>query len=511
MRKLITNEVERRARCTTYQNPGLKMFQKIAAAAVLALLFVTATQAQNPGPFYRQFNFNPYLFNPAYVGINNQIEASVAYRQQWTNFKDAPVTAGASLQLPESDRVALGFNFMTDRQVLLQHSNIMATFGYVLPIARNQSIRFGLSGGVGLNKLDLDPSELSTNDPVITRAQGTTYYVDGNFGAVYTYEGLRVGFALTDFFKSDPFNPETFNQFKMTNLRNRLFSASYRFNVGRTQDIALEPYALYRQTTDGLQDYFEVATVAYFRDKIWTGVSYNQNHGLGLILGMNVKDKFRFGYSYDFAGLGSKMNGGGAHELHIGIRLASKKVSSYAKNTNGQDGRTLANEQAKTKLQPSMSVLEQPRVLENEDNEIHQQRLAENDPALRGVTPAEAAPGKSDPTTAPKNDARTGNAASTSPAKKPAARTTPKAKENFTMSSGHHYVVIGVFKNLSGSMEYIRQMKERGYHANVALNPRNNFYYVFIHSGTDIGDAKKIRNEYRLKNLFKEAWLFSME
>lgn len=519
MRKLITNGVERRARYATFLTLGQRMITKVHVLGLALILLTTVAQAQNPGPFYRQFNFNPYLFNPAYVGINNQIEASVAYRQQWANFKDSPVTAGASLQLPESDRVALGFNIMTDKQVLLQHSNFMATFGYVLPIARNQTIRFGLSGGVGLNKLDLDPAELNTNDPVITRAGGTNYYVDGNFGAVYTNKGLRLGFALTDFFKSDAFNPESFNQFKMSNLRNRLFSASYRFNVGKMQDFALEPYALYRQTTDGKQDYFEVATVAYYRDKLWTGVSYNQNKGVALLFGMNVKDKFRFGYSYDFSNIGSNMASGGAHELHIGIRLASKKVS-YAKNSATQGGRTLANEQAKQKPAKSdVSVLEQPTILEEPANEqeYHQQRLTEVDPALKSATPEqpakETAPAKTDvAATTPSTASPTAPVTTAAPkAKTTAKASAPKTRENFSMSSGHHYVVVGVFKNLNGSMQYMKQIKDRGYAANVALNPKNNFYYVYIQSGTDLDDARKKRNEYKLKNLFKEVWVFTME
>jgi len=515
MRKLITIEMKKRTTGAQHSNSVSNMLKKIAFIVVAMTMLSTVTWAQNPGPFYRQFNFNPYLFNPAYVGINNQIEANVSYRQQWTNFKDAPVTAGASLQLPESDRVALGFNIMTDKQVMLQHSNFMATFGYVLPIARNQSIRFGLSAGVGLNKLDLNANEMNTNDPVITRATGTNYYVDGNFGAVYTYEGLRVGFALTDFFKSDPFNPETFNQFKMSNLRNRLFSASYKFNVGKMQQFALEPYALYRQTSDGVQDYFEVATVAYFKDNIWTGVSYNQNHGLGLIFGMNVKEKFRFGYSYDFAGMGSKMASGGAHELHLGIRLASKKVSARGKNGAKPAGRVLANAPTKTPSSDSYkSVLEQPSVIEDPaDNEVHQQRLAAEDPAVKPADvkanePTVATPNASTPVSAPSNEVATTNA----PAKSaPKAAPAPKVKENFTMSSGRHYVVIGVFKNLSGSMEFVRATRARGYSANATLNPKNNFYYVFIYSGTDVSEARKKRNEYKLKNLFKEAWLFSME
>ena len=211
---------------------------------VALILSVVVSRAQAPGPFYRQFYFNPYLFNPAYVAINNETEASISYRQQWTNFKDAPVTAGASLQFPANERVALGFNLYSDKQVLLRNTNFLATFGYVVPISNNQSLRFALSGGVGLNKLDLTAEELNTNDPAITNAASNNFYVDGNFGVVYSIAGLRLGFALTDIFQSNAFNEESFNKFEMSNLRNRLFSASYRFNVGIMQNFSIEPYVL---------------------------------------------------------------------------------------------------------------------------------------------------------------------------------------------------------------------------------------------------------------------------
>jgi type IX secretion system PorP/SprF family membrane protein len=122
--------------------------------ALITVLTVSTTYGQTPGPFYRQYFFNPYLFNPAFVGINNELEANVVYRQQWVGFDDAPVTAGVNIQFPTNDRVALGFNLYSDQQVLLNNTNFMATFGYVVPISSDQSLRFGISGGVGLNKLD---------------------------------------------------------------------------------------------------------------------------------------------------------------------------------------------------------------------------------------------------------------------------------------------------------------------------------------------------------------------
>ncbi len=482
-----------------------QIMKKICMLLTVILISVAAVKGQAPGPFYRQFAFNPYLFNPGFVGISNNIEASMVYRQQWGNFKDAPVTAGASIQIPTTERVALGFNIFTDKQVLLQNSNFMATFGYVVPIAKNQSLRFGLSGGVGLNKLDLTADELNTQDPVITKAAGTNYYIDGNFGVVYTYEGLKLGFALTDLFKSNTFAQDGFNKFKMSNLRNRLFSASYRFNVGVMQNIALEPYMLYRQTTDGQQDYLEVATIAYFKENLWTGVSYNQNKGIGLIFGMNVKEKFRFSYSYELPSFGSAKALGGAHELHIGVRLASKRSKAYAKNT--QEGRSLANEmKPSVRKDPRGTVLEDTKT--QEDTEVHQPRLLEGDQIVKKQ--------QEEPVTIAKEPATIAKApvpAAKKPEVKSTAKKAPatKVRENFTMSHGRSYVVVGVFKLMNGSMKYVKSVREKGYQANVALNPKNNMYYVYIYSSTKVQDAKKYRNDYKWKNFFKEAWVFTMD
>src|SRR6218665_196684 len=110
---------------------------------VVIFVFVafSISHAQSPGPYYRQFFFNPYVFNPAYVGINNQPEVNLIYRQQWVNFKDAPVTTGINIQVPTAGRVVLGANIFTEKQVLLRTSSFTATFGYVVPIDEKQTLR----------------------------------------------------------------------------------------------------------------------------------------------------------------------------------------------------------------------------------------------------------------------------------------------------------------------------------------------------------------------------------
>jgi type IX secretion system PorP/SprF family membrane protein len=398
---------------------------------------------------------------------------------------------GANVQFPANDRVALGFSILSDKQVLVRNTNFMGTFGYVVPITTNQSLRFGLSAGVGINKLDLTAEELNTNDPAILNASGNNFYVDGNFGVVYNNGGLRVGFALTDLFKSSSFNTESFNKFELSNLRNRLFSASYRFDLDPMGNVSMEPYFLYRQTEDGLQDSWEAASLVYFKDKLWTGVSYKQNNGIALFLGMNLKEKFRFSYSYEFPPFNSRIISSSSHELHLGIRLGKKKSKFVAKKAT-QAVPELANVKDE-------ELSNHPSKLEGGKNPERIVKSDEPQPA-HVKTPIEI-----------KEEEKAATPGKTEIKKAPSKTSVSKLPESFTMTRGHHYVVVGVFSVMNHSMHFTKELMGKGYAVSVALNPKNKFYYVYIQSTLDLDEAKKIRNEYRLKNLFKESWIFTME
>jgi type IX secretion system PorP/SprF family membrane protein len=450
---------------------------------LIVLTCVVGVNGQSPGPFLRQFSANPYLFNPAYVAINDKAEANLFYRKQWVNFEDAPVTSGFSLQYPTNSRVLLGFNLTSDTQVLLKNTTVMGTFGYVIPISDKESLRFGISGGIGINRLDLSADELNTNDPAIINAANNNSYVDGNVGVVYTYGGLRLGFALTEIFESDPFNAEKFSEFKLSNLRNRLFSASYRFDVGLMKEFSLEPYALYRQSQDGLQDYWEAATMVYYKDKIWGGASYNQNNGVGLFLGLNVMDKFRFSYSYEFPPVNADFTSTSSHELHMGFAFGQKKSRAVVSRA-GSYKKTVA----KNKKTIQKDMKEDQKAAEK----VAQEAISEPaELAAEGQLAVLAADG-SDPV----------------PVTQAFKEGAPPRSEILEPGS---YVIVGAFSVSKYAYRFARQVNAKGYTSTVALNPDKDLYYIYIFSSYDVEEAKKVRQQYVTRNLFKDAWIFTMQ
>jgi type IX secretion system PorP/SprF family membrane protein len=454
---------------------------------LLLFFFIISTMAYSQTythtSTYRQFFYNPYLFNPAFVGINGT-EINLSYRQQWINFDDAPVMTGINYQHQSAGKVSYGFNLTSDKQVLLKKSSALLTFGYMLPLGENHSLRFGLSGGVGLNALDLDADELNSNDPAILNAAGNSFYVDGNVGLVYSISNLRVGFAITDLFNSQSFAPETFNKFSLSNLRNRLYSISYKFNVGIMENFSVEPYFLYKQSQDGLQDSWEAASLIYYRNKVWIGAGYNENKGLAAFFGMNIKEKFKFSYSYEFPPFTPQEMSTSSHELHLTIKLGKKKATKAV---------------AQSKPQPKPILASEPEPVVEKEDSVDMESAANKAP--------EAPVSKN---ISPENAAKKAATNSVTLEKPVATKTPQRPAKSFTVARGH-YVVVGVFSMIEHSTRFTKQLMRNGYNANVTLNPKNNFYYVYIFSTYDLDEARRVRNQYRWKNLFKEAWVFTMD
>jgi type IX secretion system PorP/SprF family membrane protein len=174
---------------------------------LISILIIYAIPASGQNlPAFRQFYFNPYLFNPAFTGTHDYTVASVFHRQQWLGFNNAPSATGFTLQYPTQDRVSLGMNIIAQETVALRTTSSQATFAYRIPITSNQFIFFGLSGVVGYNNLNLNDADYS-NDPAILNASTTKFYGDANFGLLYQLGNLRAGFALPKLFGQPFYSP----------------------------------------------------------------------------------------------------------------------------------------------------------------------------------------------------------------------------------------------------------------------------------------------------------------
>jgi cell division septation protein DedD len=133
----------------------------------------------------------------------------------------------------------------------------------------------------------------------------------------------------------------------------------------------------------------------------------------------------------------------------------------------------------------------------------------QNDPLPVTVTPAATA-STVEPPRATAEEPPTEKADSASVAAPPAKKAGRPAR-SFALAPGH-YVVAGAFRIMDNAIRYSQELHGKGYgDATIAINPKNNLYYVYIFASYDLDEARKIRNQYRVRRPFHEVWLFTME
>lgn len=278
-------------------------------------LFHSSVQSQNQTQS-RLFNFNPQLFNVAYLGAENKTNVLLFYRQQWLNINDGPVNYGFNFQYPTKKNLSLGFYYNASETVLLRTDGLLASFAYKVSFSEEHTLRFGISGGASFFRLDLDGADFS-NDPAVLNAVSGNAYAIGNFGLLYRFKKIKIGVALPELFGKNHLTKSG----KFTQLLNQIysFSGDYKFKSWR-DDFYVTNYLLYRLSYD-YQNNWEVGGVLSMRNLLKAGLSYRQNSGLGFLIGVRAPSMFGFSYSFESKPFSSESIGTYSHELHLDFNI----------------------------------------------------------------------------------------------------------------------------------------------------------------------------------------------
>jgi type IX secretion system PorP/SprF family membrane protein len=272
-------------------------------------------------PLNGQIFLNPYYYNPAYAGFEDRPAFYVYRRQQWTGIQGAPVTSGFNFHTIFNEKINFGVHIMTDKRSILSTSRALLTFGYRARFDEFHYLSFGLSGGVGFNSIDLD--EIDPNDPAIIDALDNNTFLDGNAGLNYYNKGFNLGISLPKIFKSNTLSSTSFTQGEISPLNDAILMSSYKWQISEDK-FALEPFGIYYYNVD-MPGQFEVIGLLHFMNAIWIGGSYRQDYGPTALVGINVKDNFKFGYAYEFFSAAPASFNNNTHDLQLALIFGEKK------------------------------------------------------------------------------------------------------------------------------------------------------------------------------------------
>lgn len=126
---------------------------KLSIATLLVLLSLSAQAQQDP--LYSQYLNNPFVLNPAYAGLTNNLNFSLGYRSQWAGFEGSPKTINFNSHIsPHDNKMGAGLMVISDQIGNSTINEIFGSYSYRINFTDSKILSFGLQAGIANYQID---------------------------------------------------------------------------------------------------------------------------------------------------------------------------------------------------------------------------------------------------------------------------------------------------------------------------------------------------------------------
>lgn len=321
--------------------------------AVGCLVFVGSAFSQQM-PQYSQYLRNQYMVNPGAAGVYDFVDVTVGGRWQWTGFGDEPRTAYLSVTSPLNPtpkpkynpalrisngpvrnpeiktgkfKHAVGGQLIADQYGAFRTMTVAGTYAIHMPVSKNYNLSFGTRLGLTNNTFLREKAQvLNIVDPTLGYTDATYDSYSSNnasrwimdIGAgLYLYSnktffGIAADRLTKDMveFGSGSANFNTQPHFNVT--------LGHKFPLN--ENLSLTPAVLAKFMKPAPVS-VEGSLQLEYKEWLWLGASYRHKDAVVGMVGLNINNMFKMGYSYDFSLSRFNDFSGGGHELILGIML----------------------------------------------------------------------------------------------------------------------------------------------------------------------------------------------
>lgn len=295
------------------------------------------------------------MVNPAAAGMYDFLDVTLGGRSQWTGITNSPMTAYAyastvlsanktrynpSLRTSygpiASPKVntgklkhAIGGQVIADQYGAFRDISVAGTYAIHLPVSKDYNISFGAKLGLSNSSFLQERAQVLSQMPDYTGPTVTDATYDNYLANQSSLNFMEIGAGL--FFYSDrlyagisadqlsrnsiSFGSGTANFDPQMHFN---IMAGYRLNL--TDDWTIMPSALVKIMPPAPTS-IEGSLQFEYKRWLWFAASYRHNDAVVGMLGCNLSERFKIGYSYDFSITDFNNYSSGGHEVILGLML----------------------------------------------------------------------------------------------------------------------------------------------------------------------------------------------
>ncbi len=326
------------------------------------------------------FMINPFLFNPAYSSVDDNMDIKLGYRYQWVGLQGSPQTSYISFHTPINKSHfsrssggdfhnwhGVGAVAMHDRIGAFSNIKIKANYSYNLALTKGRGygknhqdgLRIALGVFVGWNHFTLDKDILAQkNTSGATNVSSSSTLNDPTYQSLNRYSSqpvmdIDIGGML--YYQETYYLGVSSSQVLQSNTQisegsdlSRHFYVTGLLKLQLNESFYLIPSVITKMTSGAPLSY-NFNTRLDWKDKVYIGVGYRSKDAITGMLGTQVswgsqsnrtKDKYLLNvfYSYDYTINGLKNSiyqhrSSGAHEVTIALFLSPLYRERNAEDT----------------------------------------------------------------------------------------------------------------------------------------------------------------------------------
>jgi type IX secretion system PorP/SprF family membrane protein len=267
-------------------------------------------------PLYAQYLNNPFVINPAYGGMTQNLNTTLSYRYQWAGFEGSPKTINANGHISlANNKMGAGLILLSDQLGANSTNELFATYSYHLPLDNRYTLSFGLQGGVSNYQINNDKiNAQNKTDPFF---QGTVSKIAPNLGMglILSSDRLMLGISvprmLEASLRADDMQASQYS-------KHFYAMGSYLFIL--SERIRLRPSVLLKAVS-GSPTSVDFNAALIIHENYQAGVLTRDFSTYGIFCQALIKDSFRLGYVFEVPTAASVGVNFVTHEVTIGFRL----------------------------------------------------------------------------------------------------------------------------------------------------------------------------------------------
>lgn len=304
-----------------------RSMKKVISFLYLTLIINLAALGQVDPQFTNNMHYKLGV-NPGFAGAEDAINGLILNRYQWEGFPGAPKTlvfsADAAINAFGSPG-GLGINIISDQLGFEKNIIINANYAYQAELSFG---RLGIGVSLGFyNKTvngnwEIPEDDMFTqpgSDPLIPQGEVSQVAGDVGAGLYLSANDYYLGFSATHLNEAS---------IRFEDLVSAYLPRHYYLMGGYNIKLPdplfeLRPSFLFKTDLAGWQMDFNTNLV--YDERFWGGISYRINDAVALLMGLEMGNGLKVGYSFDLVTSSIGYYGWGSHEIFVSYSLDLEK------------------------------------------------------------------------------------------------------------------------------------------------------------------------------------------